>query len=629
MSNKDESPACIDIREDDLLALSSEVLDTLLRDHTTGKNIFWATHDYEALGSEYDYHSEILPHLITGERGMVIRPRVLKSKEQQSDRVKDMAEVFTPSWVVKKMVDYVDVHINSLCLEITCGEAPFLVSRYDATTGEPIAINERIGILDRKLRMVNNQRLSDEEWLALVRQTFQSTYGYEWQGDNLLLARENLLYTFIDHYEARFGGTPDVSLLKEFAEIVSWNLWQMDGLSYRIPREKQKEQPQVQLSFFDEAPAEALPPLCKIMDWQKGKAIKVNDIKKRQTKNIDIMKFDVIIGNPPYQEEVEGTSNPPIYNFFMDESYKNAQIVELITPARWLFDAGKTPKEWNRKMLSNSHLKVLTYERDSSKIFSNTDIKGGVAITYFNSGKSISPIGRFIIYDEMRSVKEKVQPFIDTNLSSWIYAPESYKFTKLMHDEHIDVEDKMSAGHKYDVTTNVLDKLKDLVFFEEKPNDGQEYVRIIGLENSKRAYRWIRSSYINPPDNFDYYKVILPKSNGSGAFGETLSSPFVGEKKTGHTQTFISVGQLETKIEAENLLKYLKTKFCRALLSILKVTQDNKRATWAFVPLQDFTSSSDINWSKSIAEIDEQLFDKYGLYEPERDFIRTKVKEMS
>ena len=629
MSNKDESPACIDIREDDLLALSAEVLDTLLRDHTTGKNIFWATHDYEALGSEYDYHSEILPHLITGERGMVIRPRVLKSKEQQSDRVKDMAEVFTPSWVVKKMVDYVDVHINSLCLEITCGEAPFLVSRYDATTGEPIAINERIGILDRKLRMVNNQRLSDEEWLALVRQTFQSTYGYEWQGDNLLLARENLLYTFIDHYEARFGGTPDVSLLKEFAEIVSWNLWQMDGLSYRIPREKQKEQPQVQLSFFDEAPAEALPPLCKIMDWQKGKAIKVNDIKKRQTKNIDIMKFDVIIGNPPYQEEVEGTSNPPIYNFFMDESYKNAQIVELITPARWLFDAGKTPKEWNRKMLSNSHLKVLTYERDSSKIFSNTDIKGGVAITYFNSGKSISPIGRFIIYDEMRSVKEKVQPFIDTNLSSWIYAPESYKFTKLMHDEHIDVEDKMSAGHKYDVTTNVLDKLKDLVFFEEKPNDGQEYVRIIGLENSKRAYRWIRSSYINPPDNFDYYKVILPKSNGSGAFGETLSSPFVGEKKIGHTQTFISVGQLETKTEAENLLKYLKTKFCRALLSILKVTQDNKRATWAFVPLQDFTSSSDIDWSKSIAEIDEQLFDKYGLDEPERDFIRNKVKEMS
>ena len=629
MSNKDESPACIDIREDDLLALSAEVLDTLLRDHTTGKNIFWATHDYEALGSEYDYHSEILPRLITGERGMVIRPRVLKSKEQQTGRVKDMAEVFTPSWVVKMMVDNVEVDVNTICLELTCGEAPFLISRYDAATGEPIAINERMGILDRKLRIVNGRQLNDKEWLQQVRQAFESTYGYEWQGDSLLLARENMLYTFIDYYKARYGSTPEISLLQDFAEIISWNLWQMDGLSYRIPQEKTKEQPKIELSFFDEAPAEAPAPPCIIMDWQKRKSIKVNDIKKRQTKNQDIMKFDVIIGNPPYQEEVEGTSNPPIYNFFMDESYKNGQIVELITPARWLFNAGKTPKEWNKKMLSNSYLKVLTYERDSSKIFSNTDIKGGVTITYYDSEKKISPIGHFIIYDEMRSVKEKIQPFLDTNLSSWIYAPESYKFTKLMHDEHIDLEEKMSAGHKYDVTTNVLDKLKDIVFFENKPNDGKEYVRIIGLENTKRVYRWILSSYINPPNNFNNYKVILPKSNGSGVFGETLSSPFVGEKGVGHTQTFISVGQLKTKTEADSLLKYLKTKFCRALLSILKVTQDNKRATWAYVPLQDFTSSSDIDWSKSIAEIDEQLFDKYGLDETERNFIRTKVKEMA
>lgn len=609
--------------------IETAVLATLLRDHTTGRNIFWATHDYEALGSAYDYHAQILPEQITGEHGMVVRPRVLKSKEQQTDRSKDMAEVFTPSWVVKKMVDYVDIDIHTLCLEITCGEAPFLVSRYDATTGDPIAISERVGILDRKLRMIHDQQLNDEDWLALVRQAFQSTYGYEWQGDSLLLARENLLYTLIDHYEARYASKPDMSLLQNFAEIISWNLWQMDGLTYRTPREKSEEPPQAQLSLFDEAPAKPPAPLCKIMDWQKGKTIKVNDIKKRQTKNQNNMKFDVIIGNPPYQEELEGTSNPPVYNFFMDESYKNAQIVELITPARWLFDAGKTPKEWNKKMLSNSHLKVLTYERDSSKIFSNTDIKGGVAITYYNSEKKISPIGHFIIYDEMRSVKEKVQPFLKTNLSSWIFAPESYKFTKLLHDEHTDVEGMLSAGHKYDVTTNVLDKLKDIVFFEEKPNDGQEYVRIIGLEDGKRAYRWIRRLYITPPANFNYYKVILPKSNGSGAFGETFSSPFVGDKCMGHTQTFISVGQLNTKQEAEGLLKYLKSKFCRALLSILKVTQDNKRATWAYVPLQDFTPSSDIDWSKSIAEIDEQLFDKYGLDEQERDFIRTKVKEMN
>ena len=629
MPNKDESPQLIEIREDDLLALSAEVLDTLLRDHTTGKNIFWATHDYEALGPEYDYHSEILPHLITGEHGMVIRPRVLKSKEEQTDRVKVMAEVFTPTSIVKMMVDYVDININTRCLELTCGEAPFLVSRYDSTTGEAIAIDERIGVLDRKLHLINEQKLCDEEWLAQVQRAFQSTYGYEWQGDSLLLARENLLYTFIDYYKVRFGNIPDISLLQDFAEIISWNLWQMDGLSYRIPRERQDQLQHTQLSLFDEVPVDIPAPLCIIMDWQKGKTIKVNSIKRKQTKNPDIMKFDVIIGNPPYQEELEGTSNPPIYNFFMDESYKNAQVVELIIPARWLFNAGKTPKEWNQKMLADKHLKVMTYERDSSKIFSNTDIKGGVAITYHNSEKEYSSIGHFIVYDEMRSIKEKIEPFIETNLSSWIFAPESYKFTQFLHDEHTDAVDKLSAGHKFDVTTNVLEKLKDIVFYEERPNDGHNYVRIIGLENGKRAYRWIRKSYLNPPANFEYYKVILPKSNGSGAFGETLSSPFVGGKGIGHTQTFISVGKLATLQEAEGLLKYLKTRFCRALLSILKVTQDNKRATWAFVPLQDFTSSSDIDWSKSIAEIDEQLFDKYGLDEQERNFIRTKVKEMA
>ncbi len=615
----------VDILENDF---SSEILAQLLRDHTTGGNIRWCTHDYESKGKSYQYADEIRPEWITGEHGTIIRPRVLKSKTEQSDRVKDMAEVFTPSWVVKMMVDYVEIDVNTLTLELTCGEAPFLVSRYDATTGEPIAISERVGVLDRKLRMVNGQQLSDNDWLAQVRLAFQTTYGYEWQGDSLLLARENLLYTFIDHYEVRFGSVPETTLLQEFAEIISWNLWQMDGLTYRIPRE-QKEEPQTQLSLFTEAPAEVPPPLCIIMDWQRNKSIKVNDIKKRQTKNPDIMKFDVIIGNPPYQEELEGTSNPPIYNFFMDESYKNAQVVELITPARWLFNAGKTPKDWNKKMLAEKHLKVMTYERDSSKIFSNTDIKGGVAITYYNSEKLYSPIGHFIVHDEMRTIKEKVNPFIETNLSSWIYAPESYKFTQLLHDEHTDAEEKLSAGHKYDVTTNVLEKLKDVVFYEAEPNDGHDYVRVIGLEDGKRKFRWIRRTYLNPPDNFDYYKVILPKSNGSGAFGESLSSPFVGDKQIGHTQTFISVGKLDTIQEAEGLLKYLKTRFCRALLSILKVTQDNKRATWAFIPLQDFTPSSDIDWSKSIAEIDEQLFDKYGLDEQERNFIRTKVKEMA
>ncbi len=625
-----ETGLSVDIREDDLRELSAEVLDTLLRDHTTGRNIVWATHDYEPLGSMYDYHSEILPNLITGERGMVIRPRVLKSKEEQTDRVKDMAEVFTPSRVVKMMVDYVDIDISTLCMELTCGEAPFLVSRYDATTGQPIAIGERVGVLDRKLRLVNEQRLNDKDWLGQVRLAFQTTYGYEWQGDNLLLARENMLYTFVDYYEERFGAVPDITLLQDFAEIISWNLWQMDGLSYSIPQEKTKEPQPTQFSFFDEAPAEAPPPFCIIKDWQKGETIKVIDIKNRLIKNQDIMKFDVIIGNPPYQEEVEGNERSnPIYNSFMDESYKNADKAMFITPARFLFNAGQTPKVWNKKMLQDSHFKVIYYNQDASEVFPNVILKGGVSISYHDTSKQFEPIEVFVPFEELRSIKDKVTIKERENkfLPHIMVGAVPYKFSETFKKERPNLVAK--AGTSFDLRTNAIDNLINTAFYLERPNDSHEYAQIYGLLNLKRVYAWIRRDYIIEASNFTFYKVLVPKVNGNGEFGETLSSPIVAFPNVGYTQSFIGIGAVQTAREAEAILKYIKTRFVRALLGILKGTQDNPPERWKYVPLQDFTPSSDIDWSKSIAEIDEQLFDKYGLDEQERNFIRTKVKEMA
>ena len=311
MSNKDESPACIDIREDDLLAFlpgqaakakrSQEVLDTLLRDHTTGKNIFWATHDYEALGSEYDYHSEILPHLITGERGMVIRPRVLKSKENQTDRSKDMAEVFTPSWICNAQNNLVEDalpndmtwqdYVRLTCLEITCGEAPYLVSRYDAATGESIPLEKRVGLLDRKLRFVNEKTETKEEWFEWVQIAYQNTYGYEWQGDNLLLAREALLYTFIDYYQAKFCEYPAEANILKIADIISWNLWQMDGLKGVVP-DSCHSQTLVSGGLFDTPEQTVIPcagcdkddlfhhngKYCIIRDWDENKEIRYIDL---------------------------------------------------------------------------------------------------------------------------------------------------------------------------------------------------------------------------------------------------------------------------------------------------------------------------------------------------------------
>ena len=197
-----------------------------------------------------------------------------------------------------------------------------------------------------------------------------------------------------------------------------------------------------------------------------------------------------------------------------------------------------------------------------------------------------------------------------------------------MHNEHPNVESILSKGHKYDLKTAVFTKLADIIFFDEKPNDSAVYVEILGTVGGKRTFRWIKREYLSVPENFTRFKVLTPKANGNGTFGEVLTPAIIGQPNIGHTQSFFSIGSFDTMAEAENVQKYTKTKFARALLGIKKVTQENTAKVWEHVPLQDFTPSSDIDWSKSIAEIDEQLFDKYGLDEQERNFIRTKVKEM-
>lgn len=615
-----------DIYENDLRRLSHELVARLLHDHTTGHNIRWCTHDYEHFGDGYGYNDEITTDRITGVRGDIIKPRVLKTKAQQSDRVKGMAEVFTPSWVVKMMVDYVDIDIDTRCLELTCGEAPFLVSRYDATSGITYTTYNRIGILDRKLRLVNEQKLSDDDWLARVRKSFQNTYGYEWLGDSLLLARENLLYTFVDFYENRFGSAPDIELMLEFADIVSWNLWQMDGLTYQIPQEK-KEQPQPQTSILDNAPVKALAPLCRIKDWQNGNEIKVIDIKN---KNLNIMKFDVIIGNPPYQEEVTGDNKftPPVYNYFIEEAQKIGSVVELIHPARFLFNAGSTPKEWNNKMLNDEHLKILLYEQDSSILFGNSiDIKGGIVVSYRDSNKVFGAIKTFTSSPEQNSILHKVWKNEEstTSITSIIYIQNRFNLETLFND-YPNVKDSIgSDGKDSRLEKNIFVKVP--IFTIERQHEDD--IKVLGILENSRVWRYIPIKYIDTNhENLKKYKVMIPVATGRGVLGETLSTPVIGHPMVAFTRSFIGIGAFNNLLESENCLKYVKTKFCRVMLGVLKITQMNNKDVWQYVPLQDFTSNSDIDWRKSMAEIDEQLFEKYELDEQERNFIRTKIKEM-
>lgn len=340
-------------------------------------------------------------------------------------------------------------------------------------------------------------------------------------------------------------------------------------------------------------------------------------------------KFDVVIGNPPYQDEAIGdaTHNMPIYHLFMDAAHQVGNKAVLITPARFLFNAGYTPKVWNEKMLNDPHLSVPIYVDNSDKLFPGTDIKGGIAVTYRDENRTGTPIETFTKYPELNEIMHKVAQRPATSLGSVITSSRSYRYTDAMHGDHPEAKAMMSEGEQYKVNTRTFEQLPFL-YEADRTEDSREYVRVIGLIRNKRHIRWIRSDYIDGPDNFSKFKVGVPASNGSGALGEILSSPVILEPYVAATQTFITIGAFDSLEGAEACLKYVKSKFVRTLLGVLKITQHNPAKTWEHVPLQDFSNGSDIDWSKSVNEIDQQLYAKYKLDADEIEFIESHVKPM-
>lgn len=310
----------VDIKEENLLLIDMQILNILLFDHSSKKNIIWATDNYQQYGYGFDFSDEITIEKITGNYGEIIKPRSKKTNEEKNKRIKENAEVFTPSWVCNSQNNLVDDawfgrknvfnksdkdswetiedkitfpenkswqdYINSTRLEISCGEAPYLVSRYDSVTGKIIKIKDRIGLLDRKLRIVSENIDDESEWVEWSIKAMKSVYGYDWQGDNVLIARENLLYTFIDYYKNKFSKKPKLELVEKVAEIISWNIWQMDGLKFVIPNSCKNEK-KVELTLFGEIEhiEECLGCkknknknhngiYCKVMNWKTNRSIK-------------------------------------------------------------------------------------------------------------------------------------------------------------------------------------------------------------------------------------------------------------------------------------------------------------------------------------------------------------------
>lgn len=322
----------VDILENDVREKYPHILEILLLDHTTKKNIIWATDNYNHLGKDFDCRSQILPKLITGVNGEVIMPRSSKNKLIQQTRVRDMAEVFTPSWICNAQNNLIDNawfgyenvfnveitnsnssniwqtnadkivfpkdktwqdYIKETRLEITCGEAPYLASRYDTTTGIFIPVENRIGLLDRKMRIINENVETIEDWLEATELAFKNIYAYEWHGDSLLLAREALLFTFIENHVFKFDKEPTISSIKKIANIISWNAWQMDGLKGVVPNSCSEVIQEIPVLFEEtktiKTPCEGCIKnnikkhngiYCIIMDWVKNDEIKYINLLK-------------------------------------------------------------------------------------------------------------------------------------------------------------------------------------------------------------------------------------------------------------------------------------------------------------------------------------------------------------
>lgn len=341
-------------------------------------------------------------------------------------------------------------------------------------------------------------------------------------------------------------------------------------------------------------------------------------------KDVKEMKFDAVVGNPPYQEETDATRKPPIYNYFYDMAFELAPIATLVTPARFLFDAGQTSKEWNRKMLSDEHFKVIRYFENSKDVFDTVDIKGGVAITYHDSNTNFGAIDIFTAYSELNEIISKVKHMCEPTMDTIISARGTYRTTNIFNADYPDAIERLGKGTGNMLVSNFFEKVPEAIANETN----EPCLRILCRVGGKRSICNILKKYIQPNKFIDKYNVASPEANSNGRFGERLTVGELLSPEEGATDTFISLGAFDTKFEALALQKYMKTKFFRALLGVKKVTQHCPPMVWEMIPCQEFSENSDIDWSKSIHEIDLLLYKKYGLSDEEIAFIESKVKPM-
>ena len=623
------------------------VLPLLLADKSTGRNIIWATDPPQALSDTVTDKSEMTPAQLHQLGFEAIQARAGKQADAQQQRTRRRGEVCTPAWVCNKMINALDAdwfgregvfnteqpqgwqaregqvefpaskgkaplwqqYIDSRRLEITCGEAPFLASRYDAATGEMIPVQQRIGILDRKLRVVSETVKEEKEWLYWAKRAVQATYGYEYQGDNLLLARTNLLLTFAEHLQARWQRSSTTQELKATANIIAWNLWQMDGLKRSIPGGKlHPDTEQLNLfSIFGDA-EESVPSVsCKVKNWRKGSHGTAQNFETIQEGSTS-MKFDYVIGNPPYQisDGGAGVSATPIYNRFI-EAIKTTHpgAICLIIPAKW-YSGGKGLDKFREEMLGDRHISTLVDYSNSLDVFPNVDVAGGVC---------------YFVWKEAYNGKCKY-----TNYRNG-------KATTAYRDLN-----EFQTFIRYPVASEIVKKVKedgeltlDKVVSSRKPFGLATTAKPMKIGDITLRYNGGRGPYKSTEirvgtEMIDQWKIIIsrltaehagqPAKDGKYRVLSTMELLKPGEICS---ETYLVAGAFDSKEEASNYMDYLKTQFVRFLILQIAMTQQLSKASFAFVPCQDFTRK----WT------DEQLFEKYDLSSEEVNYIQGMIKEMA
>lgn len=653
----EEKQASADVQETALAELDKNILLILLKDRSIGKNILWATDDYKDLGIGFAADDEITLPAITGAHGNLIKPRALKSKEEQGARTRNMAEVFTPLWICNKQNNLADnawfgrenvfntengtdwqategkiafpsekgadgwiAYIASKRLEITCGEAPYLASRYDTMTGEIVPLEKRIGLLDRKLRVINERtrNFKDRErakkrWLELATLAVRSTYGFEWAGDNILLARENLLFTVADYYAAKFGDALDMEMLEHFAEIISWNIWQMDGLKAVVPnschdykKERQAVSPNLFLAkdFSARTLKRSVSPCdvdederqkcqgclkdnielhngvyCRIKNWSTGKVLQFKDMLDGEGSE-GVMskdfKFDVVIGNPPYQvsDGGNGKSAKPVYHFFVNEIRElSPDLISMIIPSRW-FAGGKGLDDFRSSMLKDKRIETLVDYENFKDVFPGVDLAGGAC--FFLWKKKFN--GECTVVNATQTTNVKMQRYLD-EFDILVRSNKSLEILRKVMEWNKsgkNLSSVVSSRKPFGLPTNYspLNSGVPCWFIQRI---GRKFADCNDVDDSM--------GYL------DKWKLLAPKAPIAGQtdFTKPVGFYYEGNTKIAKpgeccTESFIILGAFNTEKEVLSYRSYIFTKLVRFLLLQTVVSQDVTKKNFVFVP---------------------------------------------